>query len=493
MHTTRKNKKKQKNSRSNSKGGKAIGSGAYGCVFKPALKCEGDTSRPDGIVSKLMRKEDAEQEFQLVSDIRPRIERIPNNQEYFIIGGTLCQPQHLVSPDDKLERNCNIFGNMIDINRYISNYKILNYLDGGIDLTKYIKRDKFQREKFDSQQFRILNDGLIRLLQFGIVPMNKAGVFHTDVKADNILIDSEGKCRLIDWGLAIVYDEAASAEPPEIEAETDAAAEISGPAEVVQTGGNMSQTDLDNKLLSGLEGGNIQYNIPLGVVLFNPDNKRKFERGPSTVLMNILAGNVHYEVLKFYSDLLDKNKTISDKKIEINSFAPEMLVDLWNEYKQRDNPKLEYFNEVFKHNVDIYGLLTVYFYVYEHFPSDLLFKSSFKGALIKRLLRNILVTYIFSDTYAKTKYNVDEIIQKLSELSIIANATESDVFYLTRKTPEQLGILSLTPDSEISEIISHLMPATTGGRKNKKKYIYKTRKLRRNRKRKNSHKKRYYK
>ena len=36
------------------KGGKAIASGSYGCVFKPALLCKGDTERKKDYITKVM-------------------------------------------------------------------------------------------------------------------------------------------------------------------------------------------------------------------------------------------------------------------------------------------------------------------------------------------------------------------------------------------------------------------------------------------------------
>ena len=36
------------------KGGKVLASGGYGCVFTPALKCEGAKKRETGKISKLM-------------------------------------------------------------------------------------------------------------------------------------------------------------------------------------------------------------------------------------------------------------------------------------------------------------------------------------------------------------------------------------------------------------------------------------------------------
>ena len=43
-------------------GGKVIGSGTYGCVFKPPLMCEDDTERPKNYISKVMNKRNAEEE-----------------------------------------------------------------------------------------------------------------------------------------------------------------------------------------------------------------------------------------------------------------------------------------------------------------------------------------------------------------------------------------------------------------------------------------------
>jgi hypothetical protein len=36
------------------KGGNVIGEGAYGCVFDPALLCEGEKARPKGFITKCL-------------------------------------------------------------------------------------------------------------------------------------------------------------------------------------------------------------------------------------------------------------------------------------------------------------------------------------------------------------------------------------------------------------------------------------------------------
>ena len=82
------------------KGGKVLGSGTYGCIFRPPLLCNGQTERQQGYVSKLMMEEEAENEYQEVQKLLPYIVTIPNYQNYFIIDGiTKCVPQNMTDRD----------------------------------------------------------------------------------------------------------------------------------------------------------------------------------------------------------------------------------------------------------------------------------------------------------------------------------------------------------------------------------------------------------
>ena len=55
------------------KGGKAIASGSAGCVFKPALLCEGDTDRKKDYITKVMYNYNAEAELK---EIKARLGKI---------------------------------------------------------------------------------------------------------------------------------------------------------------------------------------------------------------------------------------------------------------------------------------------------------------------------------------------------------------------------------------------------------------------------------
>ena len=98
----------------NSKGGMAIGSGGYGCVFKPALKCKGFDKNPDDYVSKLMCKIDAIEEIVNINDIVNILYSIPFNENYFIPNEKeqfiLCNLDQI---DESNLENSNICANLI--------------------------------------------------------------------------------------------------------------------------------------------------------------------------------------------------------------------------------------------------------------------------------------------------------------------------------------------------------------------------------------------
>ena len=56
------------------RGGKVIASGGFGCVFSPALKCQGATKREKNKISKLMTERHAQQEYKEIDNIKQIIE-----------------------------------------------------------------------------------------------------------------------------------------------------------------------------------------------------------------------------------------------------------------------------------------------------------------------------------------------------------------------------------------------------------------------------------
>ena len=66
----------------NSKGGKVIASGGFGCVFNPALRCKGTTKREKGKITKLMTKKNAMKEYEEINGIKKKLDDIKNYQDY---------------------------------------------------------------------------------------------------------------------------------------------------------------------------------------------------------------------------------------------------------------------------------------------------------------------------------------------------------------------------------------------------------------------------
>ena len=71
-------------------GGEAVGSGSYGCVFRPSLKCANKENRTSG-VSKLMINRKAKDEFDEIVKFVPIIKKIENNNDYFLIPNSISQ------------------------------------------------------------------------------------------------------------------------------------------------------------------------------------------------------------------------------------------------------------------------------------------------------------------------------------------------------------------------------------------------------------------
>jgi RIO-like serine/threonine protein kinase len=84
-----------------------------------------------------------------------------------------------------------------NINSYLDEILAINMPYGGIDASKFIKN-----RIYDRNSMVIFNKKMIDLLVNAIIPMNKRGIYHGDLKSYNILTNIENKklvLRIIDW------------------------------------------------------------------------------------------------------------------------------------------------------------------------------------------------------------------------------------------------------------------------------------------------------
>ena len=289
-------------------GGKAQTSGGFGCLFKPALQCkntlnydkiQGNGKGNKKLVTKLMTTRHARDEYKQITEFKEILDHIPNYQNYFLVDGfSICEPAELTKEDlEDFDENCDALKKKkftaANINQNLDKILALNMPDGGVDVDDYVF------EITDPKKIRTayteLNNSLVDLLVNGIEPMNRANLFHCDVKGSNILVQNQNDdenliTRLIDWGLSIYKkDKSANAGVPD---------------------------KLDRRPF--------QFNVPFSVILFNKKFLEKYDR-------------------------FLKKKTNKEQKIdyyEIREFVINYIF-YWN--KERGPGHLKTINSIVKH------------------------------------------------------------------------------------------------------------------------------------------------
>lgn len=401
MRTKRRNfrkNKKTRSSKSKSKrfGGKAIASGSYGCVFSPALLCEGETEadRDSTKISKLMRNKSAEEEWTIIQKLLSDITQIPNHKDYFLFENIKkCTPKAIEEDSDDaigFKEKCKAtdfiekYNNLVDINNDLDDFKLINSPNGGSELTDHFKNITTLEE------FRETTKSLIDLLKNGIIPMNSLGIYHCDVKAQNILYSSIDKhARLIDWGFAEV---------------------IKDVVEYIKKNNN------NITLYSGF-----QYNVPLGNIFLDwqiisgfitnesLDTIKTDKELPTDYYLEVIdeLGVGHLDTIKQYYDIC---KTGADMGSIF--FIAAYIEKLFNsDYIKAFNNKpsfyiAHYLKAVYLPNVDVYGLIMSFYPVIinNKIPS------------VSVALKKIMMKYCFNPEYAIKKIPVDEVIADLEAI-----------------------------------------------------------------------------
>lgn len=197
------------NTNNNINGGKVLASGGFGCVFTPALKCENKNKREPNKISKLMTNKYAKEEYNELKHLNTKLNDIPNYKNYFLINDfTLCKPDKLTKADLKNYGKCKaLIRDKItvkNINDSLDKVLSLNIPYGGTTIEDFMIHNKNYKDLIE------MNNKLLELLKNGILKMNQKHIYHSDIKASNILIEmkddkNQHKIRLIDWSLTVEY------------------------------------------------------------------------------------------------------------------------------------------------------------------------------------------------------------------------------------------------------------------------------------------------
>ena len=374
---TRKYKQSRRRRKTHKHGGKVIGSGGYGCVFRPALRCNGTRKRASKTISKLMLNKYVKREFMEITKYLPILQKIPNYKNYFIIeGANVCQPAPLTREDlENFDIKCKVLRkrdiNGKNINKNLDKLSSLNLQDGGVELGTYI----YSELSLDGIQD--LNGRMIQLLVNGILPMNKYHVYHADIKEANIVVDVSGKyVRLIDWGLSMY------------------------------TGSGKNIPDV-------LLGKPLQYNLPFSIILFNNTFKTMYSTFLKTTTH--LDNNSVGVFLKGYIEKWNKKrgkghiKTITSiwsgitgkQNIQETIIIPYLSAILLEYTRDGQFDTNGYFKNVFLKLIDLWGFIICY--------------TTFLDAGYKNeKINNLIIKYLYRTP--TENINIDELVHDLRNL-----------------------------------------------------------------------------
>lgn len=397
------------------KGGKVIASGGFGCIFKPALKCENSDIRESNKISKLMTIKNATDEYKQIQQFKTILQTIPNYTNYFLLSDfTLCKPAKLTKDDlHNYNKKCKALKKKDitskNINESLDQISALNMPYGGIDIEQFID-DYFNRSNIIR-----LNNSLINLLQNGILPMNKMNVFHCDIKDGNVLVnptDSHLHTRLIDWGLSVIH--------------------------------NSNNLNNNSVIPRKLYRRPFQYNVPFSSILFNKEfmnSYRKFlQITPNPdyfqirefvvnyiFLWNEIRGAGHLSAINDIIKKLTIKELTAVKKTKIKNhlveydftyyYIIEYLSKILEKYTVNNKLELStYFNTVFLKNIDIWGFTMIYISLYEYLFKSFDKLNEYQIQFIEKI-KYIIIHFLYESPIEPI--NISSLITELTSLNSI--------------------------------------------------------------------------
>lgn len=375
------------------KGGSAIASGGFGCVFDPSIKCK-NKNRLKNHVSKLLFNKYANSEINEVKKFIKDIKSIKNFHLYFIIPENVCNPSNLTNEDKKsFDKKCfSLTKNNItsaNINSNLDKLKIIQLEKGGIDMDEY-----FNKEPISPLKFIKINKLLLNLLYNGILKMNKKKIYHMDIKNSNILIKDEKLIRLIDWGLS---------------------------------------EKINNEIPIQIKYRPLHYNMPYSIILFNDlmiqkinyylQNNNSNHLNKLTDFLERTYNNTFVENIgKHHDDLIH---FILSNYIHPNKDSKKIifqyLAEIVNHFSVNNRFNVEkYFNTVYLKNCDVWGFFSVYLLLIIDSLHNIILspirKEEFKNKIV-----NIFKEYILKYSYKAIP--IKQMIKELLKLNNIFSIT----------------------------------------------------------------------
>ena len=358
-------------------GGIPITAGGYGCIFDPPLKCKDKKEHYDPTkISKLMKRKNAIDEYTEITKFKNILKNIPNADKYFIFDITYCKPAPLTKEDLKdFDKKCSNFrfnerfkAKNMQKENVLDELLVLNMTNGGIDIDTYLSKKPIDIEKLYNLFF-----GLKELINKAVIPMNKLGVYHFDLKSSNIVINFKNQMRIIDWGLSGIVKN------------------IAKPVKLLRKP--------------------LQYNNPIYTILANNDSFQMYNEflqkshNPKRMLEAYVRdyysywqnrrGLGHIEYLRrVYSNIFKKEIS----RLVFNNIIVKMLQEYLAKYTDFEKKTFNdsEFMKVLYHNIDIYGVLTSITLLLNNKVLENIILDSKKKKIFEEMIYSICQKYIVS-------------------------------------------------------------------------------------------------
>ena len=352
-----------------------------------------------------MLKDDALEELAEIKKFAVILKKIPNYTYFFLIENiTLC-PVSKLTDEDLYEFN-NKCKSLVkhdfsgsNINLKLDRLLILQMPYGGISLSKFIDTHN------SSISLKNIHISLIKLLQNGIIPMNKKDLYHCDIKSSNILIQESKENilypKLIDWGLSVYFKN-------------------------------------KNVIPDNLFRRPFQFNVPFSIILFSDTFVKMYQEflnthsTPTTYLYREFTINFiliwinerglgHLKAInKQISKLYEKNIKIKNKnnilKYDFTYYhIIEYISSILEKYTIKGIFLIDrYFKEVFIKNVDIWGFICSYYPIYDVLYNNYNNLNDTKLELLNNI-KYLIIHFLFENSTTAISYN--EVIQFLNRIT----------------------------------------------------------------------------
>jgi hypothetical protein len=360
-------------------GGEAFARGGFGCLFRPALQCK-TSETPPNYVSKLSLKKDAEREYDYISNIKKKLQNLPESVKAYLLlyNIEMCDPKPLTEADKKnmdtiCEKNLKRIndkdsnGNIssANINNNLDKFKILNMPQLSMDVNAYIKETNLS----PSDLIKI-NNIIIEYVNNVIPEMYKRGVVHGDIKSENMMFKLNDTTMpvLIDWGLSFVTDEGSKEAPKAL---YDLATQWHHPFSSFLF--KTSLVEEYNIFIEKLKDNGIEVtrDTILPYVLSIYSNFVTHHSSQFMSLYEVFYNIYMQDFMKYFykSEILNEEYIIM-YNITLNyiiQYALDVLIAYTINYKL-DLGK--YFNEVYLKNADMWGVISLYYDIFQKKKED---------------------------------------------------------------------------------------------------------------------------